>query len=94
MSQYRLDQLFASFSWWIPFVAILGLLIGVWLLRKYDFSYKINFKLLIVGIIVSVLLAGWAIDITGLNDFWAHRGQGLGQGQQLRGISTRILSGN
>ena len=74
MAQYRLEQLLSSFSWWLPILAILGLVTGVWLLRRYDFSYKINFKVLVVGLILAILLTGLVIDMTGLNDFWLHRG--------------------
>jgi len=81
MGEYRLEQLLSTFSWWMPVLAILGLITGIWLLRKYDFSYKINFKLLIIGLVASILIAGFVIDMTGLNDFWLHRGQGYGQGQ-------------
>lgn len=80
MGQYRLEQLLGSFSWWMPVLAILGLITGIWLLRKYDFSYKINFKLLIIGLVAFILIAGFVIDMTGLNDFWLHRGQGQDQG--------------
>jgi hypothetical protein len=73
----------------MPVLAILGMVIGIWLLRKYDFSYKINFKLLIIGLIASVIIAGWVIDATGLNDYWLHRGQGKGFGQgQLKKINN------
>jgi uncharacterized membrane protein len=94
MGQYRLEQLLSTFSWWMPILAILGLITGIWLLRKYDFSYKINFKLLIIGVVASILIAGFVIDMVGLNDFWLHRGQGqsqgYGQGQfrKLNNIST------
>lgn len=83
MGEYRLEQLLGTFSWWMPVLAIIGLINGIWLLRKYDFSYKINFKLLIIGLILSILITGFVIDMTGLNDFWLHRGQGQGyrQGQ-------------
>jgi len=79
MGQYRVGQLLNSFSWWIPFLAVFGLVLGLWLIRKYDFSYKINFKLLVVGVIAFVLLAGFIIDTIGLNDFYLKRGKGRGQ---------------
>lgn len=82
MGEYRLEQLLSTFSWWMPLLAVFGLIIGIWLLRKYDFSYKINFRLLILGLIASVLITGFVLDMTGFNDFWLYRGQqGFGQGQ-------------
>ena len=97
MGQYRLEQLLSTFSWWMPVLAILGLITGIWLLRKYDFSYKINFKLLIIGLVASILIAGFVIDMTGLNDFWLHRGQGQGQGYgqgQFRKLNNSPIPNN
>jgi hypothetical protein len=95
MGQYRLEQLLSTFSWWMPVLAILGLITGIWLLRKYDFSYKINFKLLIIGLIASILIVGFVIDMTGLNDFWLHRGQVQGYGQgQFRKLNNLPIPNN
>ena len=57
MGQWRLQQLLSSFPLWIPVLAILGIVLGIWMLRKYDFSYKKNFWLIILGFIFSVILA-------------------------------------
>lgn len=87
--EYRLEQLLSTFSWWMPLLAILGLIIGIWLLRKYNLFYKINFKLLIIGLISSVLIAGFVIDMTGLNDFWIHKGRGPNKEQgQFRKLNN------
>jgi len=95
MGEYRLEQLLGSFSWWLPALAIIGLIMGIYLLRKYDFSYKINFKLLVIGLIASILIAGYVIDMTGLNDFWLHRGQDQGSGQgQFRKLNSRSYINN
>lgn len=83
MGEYRLEQMLSNFSWWMPVLAVLGLITGIWLLRRYDFSYKINFKVLVIGIIVSIFIAGWIIDMIGLNDFWIKRGPRNGMMQSL-----------
>ncbi len=88
MGQYRFEKLLSTFSWWMPLLAIAGLVSGILILRKYDFSYKINFKLLIMGLITSVILAGFVIDMTGMNNFLMGKGRG-GQGYgQLRGFNN------
>ncbi len=74
MGECRLNQLLSSFPWWMLVLAILGLIIGIWLLRRYDFSYKINFKIIIVGVIFAIIVAGWLIDMIGLNDILIRRG--------------------
>jgi hypothetical protein len=74
MGQYRLEQLISSFPWWAPIFAGVGLAIGIWLLRQYDFSYKRNFWIVIVGFIMAILIAGWVIDMTGLDEVWLRQG--------------------
>jgi hypothetical protein len=71
MGEYRLQLMWESFSWWIPALAIAGIGAGVWLLKKYDFSYKKNFGLLLFGFVLSILAAAFIIDCSGLNDTWS-----------------------
>lgn len=94
MGEYQLEELLSHFSWWGPICALLGLVIGIWLLRRYDFSYKINFKVLIIGFIAAIIVAGWVLDMTGLNDVLLHRGptQGIMQ-QYLEENNTQQNSG-
>lgn len=74
MKAYRLEQLISNFPWWTVIFAIAGLFIGIELLRRYDFSYKINFKFIVVGVFFAIVIAGWLIDMTGLNNTLMHRG--------------------
>lgn len=74
MGQWRLEQLLTSMPIWIPILAIICIVIGIWMLRKYDFSYKENFKLIIFGFILSIVLAAFVIDQLGLNDTWSRQG--------------------
>ena len=73
-AQYKLDQILSDFPWWIIIFAIVSLVIGIWLIRKYDFSYKIKPWIIILGFILSIVVAGWTIDMIGLNDTLSHRG--------------------
>ncbi len=82
MASYRLDQILSSFPWWAPVLAIAGLIAGIWLLRKYDFSFKINFKVVIIGFILAVISGGWVIDSIGLNDALTRRGPMQGMMRQ------------
>ena len=94
---YRLQEILASFPWWAPILALVGLGLGIWLLKKYDFSYKRNFVLIIVGLLLAILIAGIAIDYLGLNDTWMKRGpmrqywqqMGSGPGRHGQGWTTR-----
>ena len=93
MGAYRFDQLVASFPWWMLAVALLGLIFGIWLLRHYDFSYKVNFKLVIIGFVVAIIIAGLALDMAGLNDRVFKRGQGRGMRQYLNSDTPHLQYG-
>lgn len=87
MWNYRFDQIMSIFPWWAPIIAIVGLIAGIWLLRKYDFSFKINLKVMIIGFVLAVLVGGWVIDSTGLNDILARRGP-------MRGMMRQYMQNN
>jgi hypothetical protein len=74
MGEYRLEELLSHFSWWGPISALFGLVLGIWLLRRYDFSYKINYKILVVGFVSAIIVAGIVLDLTGLNDILFKKG--------------------
>ena len=89
MGQWRLELMLNSFPWWIPVLAIVGLVLGVWLLKKYDFSYKKNFWLIVGGFIVSIILAALLLDYLGLNDSWSRQGPMRRFYQQIEGQGPR-----
>lgn len=74
MGQFKLDQMVSNFPWWTTIFAILFLTIGIWLVRQYDFSYKKNPLIIIIGFILAIVFAGWIIDMTGLNERLIQRG--------------------
>jgi len=74
MGQLRLQLLLDSFPWWIPVLAIVGIVLGIFMLKKYDFSYKKNFFLIIVGFIASIIISAWLIDYLGINEAWSRIG--------------------
>lgn len=74
MYQYRLQFILSNFPWWILAVALIGIIAGIKLLKNYDFSYKKNFLLIVVGYILSIILAGFIIDFFNLNRFFYRQG--------------------
>jgi len=84
MGQYRLDQLLSSFPWWAPLLAIAGLVLGILLLKKYDFSYKQNFNLLAIIFILAIVLAVFVLEYFKLDDMWFRRGP-------MRGMMDRYI---
>ena len=70
----KLEVMLDSFPLWIPALAIIGIVLGIWLLKKYDFSYKKNFLLIIFLFVVSILVGGLLVDRLGLNEVWSRRG--------------------
>jgi magnesium-transporting ATPase (P-type) len=86
-SQNRFDQILANFPWWTLILAILGLTLGIWLIRQYNFSYKIRPWLIITGFILAIIIGGYIIDITGINDVISRRGP-------MKGIMRNYLQDN
>lgn len=74
MGAFRYQQLLSSFPWWAVAVMILGLGLGFWILKKYDFSYQKNFLLIAGGVIVAILLAGWLVDYMNWDNLWMRQG--------------------
>lgn len=74
MGAIRYQQILFSFPWWAPIVIAIGLIIGTVLLKKYDFSYKHNFLVIIIIFISAILLTGIFINTFGLDNFWIKRG--------------------
>lgn len=74
MRGYKYNQIIASFPWWALVLAVLGVLLGVTLLKKYDFSYKKNFLTIVFGLITSLLVASLLIDFLGVNDVFVRKG--------------------
>ncbi|MCF7834059.1 MAG: hypothetical protein K9L98_01105 [Candidatus Pacebacteria bacterium] len=73
-AEYRLEQMLSSFPWWTIVFAIVGLALGIWLIRRYDFSYKLKPWVVILFFTLAVIVAGFTIDAIGLNNTLMHRG--------------------
>lgn len=82
MAGCKLDKILSVFPWWAPVLMIFGFVTGIWLLRKYDFSFKFNFKFLIVGFVLAIIVGGYIVDVVGLNDILARRGPMRGMMRQ------------
>ena len=74
MGEYRLEQILSNFPWWTVVFAVVGLVLGIWLIRQYDFSYKTKPWHIILGFIFAVIVAGWIIDAVGINDTLVKKG--------------------
>lgn len=68
LATWRLQSVISTFPWWIPIFALAGVILATRLLKKYDFSYKKDFPLLILAFVVSILFAGFLLDKLGLNE--------------------------
>jgi hypothetical protein len=71
---FRLEAMIAGFPWWAPLLAISGIFLAVWLLKKYDFSYRKNFLLIILSFVLAVIMGAFLMDALGFNDYFSKRG--------------------
>ena len=74
MGEVRLSLMLESFPIWIPIIAMLGIIFGIYMLRQYEFSYKSNFWKIIIGFILAIIVSGILIDIAGFNNLWMKKG--------------------
>ena len=74
MGTVRYQQIISGFPWWACPVVIIGLITGIILLKKYDFSYKKNFLFIVFVFVSAILLAGILIDILNFDTFWIKKG--------------------
>lgn len=70
----RINMMLDSFPVWIPLLAILFIVLGIWMLKRYDFSYKKNFPKLIITLVIAIILSALTINLLGLNEIWSKRG--------------------
>lgn len=89
MGQIRLTQLISNFPWWAPLLAIFAILISIRLLKNYDISYKKNFLLISLLLVLSVFAAGFLMDYLNLDNTVFSKGP-------MRGIMKQYVqnSGN
>ena len=74
MGAVRYQQLMSDFPLWALALTIVGLGTGVFILKKYDFSYKHNFLFIIFIFITSILLSGFLIDYFDIDSLWMRQG--------------------
>ena len=89
MGAVRYQQIISSFPWWSPIIVVVGLITGITLLKKYDFSYKKNFVFIIITFVSAVLLAGILVDILGFDNLWIKRGLMRRFYQQYNGANNQ-----
>lgn len=70
MYQYRLSFILANFPWWLIIPSILGIILGLKLLKEYRFSYKNNFLFILISYILIIFLSAFLIDKFNLNSFF------------------------
>lgn len=70
-AEYRLELILNNFPWWAPIIAFVGILLAIWLLKKYDFSYKKNFPLIVLTFVLAVIIGAVIVDLLGFNDYFA-----------------------
>jgi hypothetical protein len=87
MGSFRLSLMINSFPWWLPILAVAALVFGIWNLFKYDFSYKTNYLLIIVGFIFAIVVASWVIDRTEIDNLWLNQGP-------MRGFMRQYMQNN
>ncbi len=70
----KLDFILNNLPWYIPVFALVGLLGGYLLLRRYDFSYRKNFGYIVLAVLIGLVLGSYTLSSLRLDDFLTRRG--------------------
>ena len=70
----KLDFILNNLPWYIPVFALVGLLGGYLLLRRYDFSYRKNFGYILLAVLIGLILGSYTLSTPRLDDFLTRRG--------------------
>ncbi|MBU1033695.1 hypothetical protein KKI22_01965 [Patescibacteria group bacterium] len=92
MGEWRLQLMTENFPWWILLFAVGGIVSGIYLLKKYDFSYKKNFSLIAGVFVIALILAAFLINLTGINDLWSRQGSMRRFYQRYQPATTQDVS--
>jgi len=87
MAEQKLEKMILDFPWWILILAVIFIMIGLYLLKKYPIAYKTKFSHLVIVFVLTIIISGWFIDIIGLNDTLFKKGPMQGFGRHLQGKS-------
>lgn len=72
--QWRLQLIISNIPYWIPILTLIFILFGFYLLKKYEFSYKKNFLLIAVALVLSIIITGFLMNFLGLNELFIKKG--------------------
>ena len=72
--KHKIELFISNFSWWVPILGIIGLVLGIYLLKKYEISYKFNFWQVALIFVIGMIIAGLLFDLLGFNNFLMKRG--------------------
>jgi len=70
----RINMMLESFPLWVPLLALAFVILGILVLKRYDFSYKKNFPFVAGTLVAAIILSALIINLSGLNDIWSKRG--------------------
>ncbi len=74
MGEVRFQFMINSFPWWIPVIAIILLIVGIYLLHKSTSLYKHNIIMITIIITILTLIAGMILSQSGLGEKYFHVG--------------------
>jgi uncharacterized membrane protein YozB (DUF420 family) len=71
--QWQIQNLLNNFPWWILLISILGIFLGILIIKKNNFSYKKNFIFITSIFIVSIIISAFIINYLNFNNFFSRQ---------------------
>lgn len=73
-AERKINYIISTLPWYVPVLAISGLVGGYLLLKRYDFSYSKNSKIIFGIVITGLVLGSILLHRIGMDDFLSRRG--------------------
>lgn len=73
-AEKKISLVIATLPWYIPVLAVSGLIGGYYLLKRYDFSYSRNRAVVFGLIVLALFLGSLALNRLGIDEFLGRRG--------------------
>lgn len=74
MGQYRLQELLTNIPVWSLIVGVVSLTVAIFILKKFDISYKYNFVTLSIVFILLIIATGLVLNYSGLDEVLRKKG--------------------
>jgi hypothetical protein len=87
---FRFQMMLENFPVWLIILSATSLAFGIWIFKKYNFTYKLDFRISTVLFVLIIILSSLVINSLGFNDLFMKRGPMKGTMQKYLNSDSKI----